>query len=192
VPERAVIDSGTKKVVYVERQPGLFEGVEVELGPRVELVEGGRTVDYYPVVRGLAKGDKVAAAGAFLIDAETRLNPAAASTYFGASGSAQSGAPQSNAAYGVNQPAGKPARYAAPAGEALAQIGQLPEADRKLALAQRVCPITGLVLGSMGVPVKIVLKGQPVFLCCPGCEAAARENPEKTLKRVAELMAGAR
>ena len=34
VPERAVIDTGTKKVVYVEREPGLFEGVEVELGPR--------------------------------------------------------------------------------------------------------------------------------------------------------------
>ena len=82
VPERAVIDTGAKKVVYVEREPGLFEGVEVELGPR----HG----DYYPVVKGLKPGDKVAAAGGFLIDAETRLNPAAASTYFGASGGPQS------------------------------------------------------------------------------------------------------
>ena len=32
----------------------------------------------------------VAAAGGFLIDAETRLNPAAAATYFGASGGPQS------------------------------------------------------------------------------------------------------
>ena len=32
VPERAIIDTGSKKVVYVEREPGLFEGVEVELG----------------------------------------------------------------------------------------------------------------------------------------------------------------
>jgi Cu(I)/Ag(I) efflux system membrane fusion protein len=31
VPERAVVDTGSKKVVYVEREPGLFEGVEVEL-----------------------------------------------------------------------------------------------------------------------------------------------------------------
>ncbi len=81
-----MIDTGAKKVVYVERQPGLFEGVEVEIGPRVEVVEAGRTVDYYPVVKGLAEGDRVAAAGAFLIDAETRLNPAAGSAYFGASG----------------------------------------------------------------------------------------------------------
>ncbi len=44
VPERAVIDTGDKQIVYVERSPGLFEGVEVKLGPRV----GG----FYPVVEG--------------------------------------------------------------------------------------------------------------------------------------------
>lgn len=76
VPERAVIDTGSTKVVYVERKPGMFEGVAVELGPRLG--------EYYPVMKGLAPGDKIASAGSFLIDAETRLNPAAASTYFGA------------------------------------------------------------------------------------------------------------
>jgi Cu(I)/Ag(I) efflux system membrane fusion protein len=81
VPERAVIDTGVKKVVYLQRQPGRFEGVEVELGPR----QG----EYYPVLKGLHEGDRVATAGGFLIDAETRLNPAAAATYFGASGGPQ-------------------------------------------------------------------------------------------------------
>ena len=33
VPEQAVIDTGAKKIVYVERGEGQFEGVEVELGP---------------------------------------------------------------------------------------------------------------------------------------------------------------
>ena len=83
MPEQAVVDTGAKKVVYVERQAGLFEGVEVELGPRQD--------DFYPVLKGLKAGDLVAAAGGFLVDAETRLNPAAASTYFGASGGPQSG-----------------------------------------------------------------------------------------------------
>ena len=78
VPEQSVIDTGTKQVVYVEREPGVFEGVEVKLGPR----DG----ELYPVLRGLKAGDRVAAAGAFLIDAETRLNPGAAATYYGASG----------------------------------------------------------------------------------------------------------
>ena len=40
----------------------------------------------YPVVKGGEAGMRVATAGSFLIDAETRLNPAAAGSYFGASG----------------------------------------------------------------------------------------------------------
>jgi Cu(I)/Ag(I) efflux system membrane fusion protein len=66
VPESAVIDTGTRKVVYVEAEPGVFEGRQVILGPRVG--------DRFPVLEGLEPGDKVAAAGAFLIDAESRLN----------------------------------------------------------------------------------------------------------------------
>ena len=56
-------------------------------------------------------------------------------------------------------------------------IDQLPEADRTLALAQRICPITGAVLGSMGVPVRSVLRGQPVFLCCPGASTRRKQKP---------------
>ena len=33
VPEPAVIDTGDEQVVYIERKPGLFEGVKVKLGP---------------------------------------------------------------------------------------------------------------------------------------------------------------
>jgi Cu(I)/Ag(I) efflux system membrane fusion protein len=78
VPESAVIDTGSKKIVYIEKEPGVFDGISVELGP----VSDG----FYPVVKGLRAGQRVAAAGAFLVDAETRLNPAAGSTYIGASG----------------------------------------------------------------------------------------------------------
>lgn len=68
VPESAVIDTGTRKVVYIETEPGVYEGRAVVLGPRVG--------DRFPVLDGLAPGEKVAAEGAFLIDAESRLNPA--------------------------------------------------------------------------------------------------------------------
>ena len=53
MPESAVIDTGTRKVVYVEAEPGVFEGREVVLGPR--------TGDRFPVLEGLAPGEKVAA-----------------------------------------------------------------------------------------------------------------------------------
>jgi Cu(I)/Ag(I) efflux system membrane fusion protein len=68
VPESAVIDTGRDKVVYVEAEPGVFEGRKVVLGPR--------SGDLFPVLEGLAPGEQVAAAGAFLIDAESRINPA--------------------------------------------------------------------------------------------------------------------
>ena len=74
----------------------------------------------------------------------------------------------------------------APDAEDLKNIKQLPAAEQKLALAQRVCPITGAALGSMGVPVKITLRGQTVFLCCQGCVGKAKRNAEETLKKVAE------
>ena len=47
VPERAVIDTGAKQIVYIERQPGVFEGVEVQLGPR--------NGDFYAVAGGLSR-----------------------------------------------------------------------------------------------------------------------------------------
>ena len=82
VPEAAVIDTGNQRIVYREVGPGEYEGVLVELGPRMV---GEREVPFYPVLRGLMPGDQIVTAGSFLIDAETRLNPAAGSIYFGGS-----------------------------------------------------------------------------------------------------------
>ena len=70
VPESAVIDTGRSKVVYIESEPGVFEGREVVLGSRIG--------DRFPVLEGLAPGERVASTGAFLIDAESRINPGAA------------------------------------------------------------------------------------------------------------------
>ncbi len=67
VPESAVIDTGALTMVYVEAEPGVYEGRKVVLGPR--------SGDRFPVLEGLAPGEKVVAAGAFLVDAESRLNP---------------------------------------------------------------------------------------------------------------------
>ena len=75
IPESSVIDTGTRKVVYIESEPGVFEGREVILG--------ARSGEFYPVLDGLEPGQRIATAGSFLIDAETRLNPGASGTYFG-------------------------------------------------------------------------------------------------------------
>lgn len=72
--------------------------------------------------------------------------------------------------------------------KATAAVAKLPAADQPLAEAQLLCPIhEGSRLGSMGTPVKLMLDGKPVFLCCKGCEDSARENPKATLAKVDEI-----
>ena len=68
VPEGAVIDSGTRRVVFLERGEGRFEPREVRTGRR-----GGGFVE---VREGLAEGDRVVVAANFLIDAESNLRAA--------------------------------------------------------------------------------------------------------------------
>lgn len=174
VPEAAVIDTGRQQVVYRESLPNTFDGVLVELGPKLTGADG---VAYYPVLAGLRPGDPVAVGGAFLIDAETRLNPAAGSIYIGGSGSGTKG----SIPVRPSTPEDTDAKVTA----ALAKL--LPE-DRALAAAQKFCPVLeGSRLGSMGVPVKVVLDGQPVFLCCAGCLDEAKSEPGKFRRRAEEL-----
>ena len=69
-----------------------------------------------------------------------------------------------------------------------ANLAKLPEKDRKLAEAQKYCAVeTDDRLGATGVPEKIMIKDQPVFLCCKGCEGEAESDPDATLKKAEEL-----
>jgi hypothetical protein len=63
-------------------------------------------------------------------------------------------------------------------------LADLSDADRAIAEKQKVCPVSGEQLGAMGKPVKITVKGQTVFLCCPGCEPAIKKDPDKYLKKL--------
>jgi hypothetical protein len=56
-----------------------------------------------------------------------------------------------------------------------------------LARAQRLCPVRNQPLGSMDVPAKVMIHGQPVFLCCEGCEMQALAKADQTLAKVKEL-----
>ncbi|MBN9487275.1 MAG: efflux RND transporter periplasmic adaptor subunit [Alphaproteobacteria bacterium] len=70
VPESAVIDSGLRQVVLVERGEGRYEPRRVELGAHA----GG----YVQVRGGLKAGEKVVTSATFLIDAESNLRAALA------------------------------------------------------------------------------------------------------------------
>ncbi|MCE5263968.1 MAG: efflux RND transporter periplasmic adaptor subunit [Deltaproteobacteria bacterium] len=69
VPVDAVLDSGLKKTVFVDRGNGYFE-------PR--LVETGQLLgEQVEIVRGLMAGEKIVVSGNFLIDSEARMQQAA-------------------------------------------------------------------------------------------------------------------
>jgi len=69
-------------------------------------------------------------------------------------------------------------------------MAELSPEDRKEAEAQKFCAVMNTSrLGSMGAPLKLDVKGQPVFVCCGGCKSKALKNPDQTLTRVAKLKA---
>lgn len=177
IPEGSVIDTGRQKIVYRQSLPGEFDGVLVQLGPRMLGSEG---VEFYPVLSGLEPGERIVTSGSFLVDAETRLNPAAGSIYIGGSG-------------GGSTPS-KTVRPSTP--EDIDQkleltLAKLSSEDRKLVESQKFCPVLAdSRLGSMGAPVKVMVEGQPVFVCCKACSKQAESEAEATLKKVADLRAG--
>ena len=63
-------------------------------------------------------------------------------------------------------------------------LAELSVEDRELAKKQRVCPVSGELLGAMGKPFKTTVKGKTVFLCCQGCEHDLKENPDKYLAKL--------
>jgi hypothetical protein len=74
--------------------------------------------------------------------------------------------------------------------EIQANLAMLSPEDRKVAEAQRFCAVEEENrLGSMGKPFKVMVKEQPVFLCCKGCQRKALADPDKTLAKVRQLKA---
>jgi Cu(I)/Ag(I) efflux system membrane fusion protein len=68
VPVSAVIDSGKRQIVLIERGEGRFEAREVRLGARSDR--------HIEVIDGVGDGERVVVAANFLIDAESNLQAA--------------------------------------------------------------------------------------------------------------------
>jgi len=65
VPAEAIVDSGLRKTVFVDRGNGYFEPRVVETGWRIG--------DDVEVKKGLALGERIVISGTFLIDSESRM-----------------------------------------------------------------------------------------------------------------------
>ena len=155
------------------------------------------------MIAGLVVGQKVATSGAFLIDAEARLNPSAAASYFGAAGATPS-TPETTPTPTV-KPAvstepipyavttgtlardteqGKHPTHAGEKNQSTPSSKKLSAADANLVKIQKICPVTDLPLDSMGGPVPVIVLGRKVFICCEGCEGKLKDSPGKYLAKL--------
>ncbi|MHB8861720.1 MAG: efflux RND transporter periplasmic adaptor subunit, partial [Pirellulaceae bacterium] len=160
VPADAVLTTGQRQLVYVEKEPGRYLLVEPKLGPRAG--------DYYPVLSGLSEGDRVVTRGNFLLDSQYQITGRTSLLYPGGSTGEFAG-PDPTTGFTPKEQS---------------NLDQLPVGDRELAAAQKICPITGARLGSMGKPYKMDVEGRPLFLCCKGCEGQVKADPAAAWKKL--------
>lgn len=68
IPDDSVIDTGTRKIVFVKTSSKHFEPREIKIGARVE--------NKFAILTGLSEGDEVVTTSHFLIDAESKFQTA--------------------------------------------------------------------------------------------------------------------
>ncbi len=65
-------------------------------------------------------------------------------------------------------------------------LAALDQSDEAGIARQKVCPVTGAALDSMGGPVKVLVGGQPLYLCCKGCLGKVQSAPEAYLRKASQ------
>jgi len=65
IPNEAIIEEGTRRIVYIQKQPGQYAPVEIQTGLQGELLT--------EIVKGLDAGDEVVTFGSFFIDSNYKL-----------------------------------------------------------------------------------------------------------------------
>lgn len=68
IPEDAVLDSGTRQIVFIKKAAGKYEPREVKLGHEAD--------GFYEVISGVDEGEKIVTSANFLIDSESKLKSA--------------------------------------------------------------------------------------------------------------------
>lgn len=84
VPKEAVLDTGTRKIIWIDTGSGEYEGRAVDVGPESVSTVDGVELKFYPVLNGLREGEVVVTRANFLIDSQSQISGVAASAYGGA------------------------------------------------------------------------------------------------------------
>lgn len=91
VPREAVLDTGIRKIVYIDIGKGQFKAKVVELGPEAMAVVDGQERKFFPVIKGLKANDIVVTTGNFLVDSQSQLTGGMSALWGGATEIKQEG-----------------------------------------------------------------------------------------------------
>lgn len=84
VPKNAVLDTGTRKLVYVEKEKGTYVPKEIEVGTEAVALVNGQRRKFYSLIAGLTEGMKIVTQANFLIDSQSQITGQAEAIYSGA------------------------------------------------------------------------------------------------------------
>jgi multidrug efflux pump subunit AcrA (membrane-fusion protein) len=84
IPKSALLDTGQRKIVWIDRGNGEYEAREVQVGPEAISIIDEKEVKIYPVLKGLREKELVVTKANFLIDSQSQITGKAASAYGGA------------------------------------------------------------------------------------------------------------
>lgn len=84
VPRDAVLDTGARKLVYVEKERGSYVAKEIEIGSEAIASVNGIKRRFYVLKAGLSEGMKVVSQANFLIDSQSQITGQAGAVYGGA------------------------------------------------------------------------------------------------------------
>jgi YHS domain-containing protein len=156
VPADAIIDSGLRKTVYVERSSGMFE-------PRL-VQTGWRLGDRVQITNGLRPDERVVVSGNFLIDSESRMRMPEGAATAKEVGSRHKEVSSRQSAVGSKQglKSMKPA-----------------QSEKDLVCGMDVDPNAAGVL-------KTQYKGKTYYFCSEMCRKSFEENPEKYVHKMAK------
>jgi Cu(I)/Ag(I) efflux system membrane fusion protein len=84
VPKEAVLDTGLRKIVYLDLDKGQFRAQEIEVGSQAIAVINEQESKFFPLIRGLKENDVVVTTGNFLIDSQSQLSGGMSALWGGA------------------------------------------------------------------------------------------------------------
>jgi RND family efflux transporter MFP subunit len=84
VPKEAVLDTGTRTLVYVEKEEGVYSAREIRIGLEAVAEVNGLKKKFFAVKSGLTEGIRVVSHANFLIDSQSQITGQAEAIYSGA------------------------------------------------------------------------------------------------------------